>query len=107
MPYRALRYCARAPRPDADKFTPPPFTDHPLPIQQCSQNLSRYPHCKIEYTESTSVGKEKSGAVANTPRPSGPWVAKRAGALYGLQVQEALCLHNQTSEHNDALPLTS
>ncbi|WP_315941454.1 prephenate dehydratase domain-containing protein, partial [Salmonella enterica] len=27
---------------------------HPQPFQQCSKFLSRYPHWKIDYTESTS-----------------------------------------------------
>ncbi|UMX79176.1 hypothetical protein MJ575_22210 [Klebsiella pneumoniae] len=59
---------------------------HPQPFQQCSQYLSRYPHWKIEYTESTSAAMEKV-AQANS-RPSRPRVAKRAALLYGLQVLE-------------------
>ncbi len=32
---------------------------HPQPFQQCSKFLNRYPHWKIEYTESTSAAMEK------------------------------------------------
>ena len=39
---------------------------HPQPFQQCSQFLNRYPHWKIEYTESTSAAMEKV-AQANSP----------------------------------------
>ena len=35
---------------------------HPQPFQQCSKFLSRYPHWKIDYTESTSAAMEKSRA---------------------------------------------
>lgn len=59
---------------DADKIQT--VYSHPQPFQQCSQYLSRYPHWKIEYTESTSAAMEKV-AQANS-RPSRPWVAKRA-----------------------------
>lgn len=59
---------------------------HPQPFQQCSQFLNRYPHWKIEYTESTSAAMEKvaqanSSAVAALGSEAG-------GALYGLQVLE-------------------
>lgn len=40
---------------------------HPQPFQQCSKFLNRYPHWKIEYTESTSAAMEKV-ACANSPR---------------------------------------
>ena len=66
---------------------------HPQPFQQCSQFLNRYPHWKIEYTESTSAAMEKvaqanSSAVAALGSEAG-------GALYGLQVLERN-LANQT-----------
>lgn len=59
---------------DADKIQT--VYSHPQPFQQCSQYLSRYPHWKIEYTESTSAAMEKWRR--RTPRPSRPRVAKRA-----------------------------
>ncbi len=49
---------------DADKIQT--VYSHPQPFQQCSQYLSRYPHWKIEYTESTSAAMEKV-AQANSP----------------------------------------
>jgi chorismate mutase/prephenate dehydratase len=58
---------------DADKIQT--VYSHPQPFQQCSQYLSRYPHWKIEYTESTSAAMEKV-AQANS-RPSRRWAAKR------------------------------
>ena len=39
---------------------------HPQPFQQCSKFLNRYPHWKIEYTESTSAAMEKV-AQAKSP----------------------------------------
>lgn len=59
---------------DADKIQT--VYSHPQPFQQCSQYLSRYPHWKIEYTESTSAAMEKV-AQANSPAVAA-WVAKRA-----------------------------
>ncbi|POP41708.1 bifunctional chorismate mutase/prephenate dehydratase [Superficieibacter electus] len=61
---------------------------HPQPFQQCSQFINRYPHWKIEYTESTSAAMEKvaqsaSGDVAALGSEAG-------GALYGLQVLERI-----------------
>ncbi len=61
---------------------------HPQPFQQCSQFINRYPHWKIEYTESTSAAMEKvaqsaSGEVAALGSEAG-------GALYGLQVLERI-----------------
>ncbi|WP_348250306.1 prephenate dehydratase domain-containing protein, partial [Salmonella enterica] len=32
---------------------------HPQPFQQCSRFLSRYPHWKIDDTETTSPAREK------------------------------------------------
>ena len=66
---------------------------HPQPFQQCSQFLSRYPHWKIEYTESTSAAMEKV-AQANSPAVAALG-SEAGGALYGLQVLEH-CQANQT-----------
>ncbi|ROP49828.1 chorismate mutase [Enterobacter sp. BIGb0383] len=66
---------------------------HPQPFQQCSQFLNRYPHWKIEYTESTSAAMEK---VAQAGSPQVAALGSEAGgALYGLQVLERN-LANQT-----------
>lgn len=66
---------------------------HPQPFQQCSQFLNRYPHWKIEYTESTSAAMEK---VAQASSPQVAALGSEAGgALYGLQVLERN-LANQT-----------
>ena len=59
---------------------------HPQPFQQCSKFLNRYPHWKIEYTESTSAAMEKV-AQANSPRVA-DLGSKAGGMLYGLQVLE-------------------
>lgn len=66
---------------------------HPQPFQQCSQFLNRYPHWKIEYTESTSAAMEKV-AQANSPAVAALG-SEAGGALYGLQVLERN-LANQT-----------
>ena len=66
---------------------------HPQPFQQCSQFLNRYPHWKIEYTESTSAAMEKV-AQASSPRVAALG-SEAGGALYGLQVLERN-LANQT-----------
>lgn len=66
---------------------------HPQPFQQCSQFLNRYPHWKIEYTESTSAAMEKV-ALANSPQVAALG-SEAGGALYGLQVLERN-LANQT-----------
>ncbi len=76
---------------DADKIQT--VYSHPQPFQQCSQYLSRYPHWKIEYTESTSAAMEKV-AQANSPAVAAPG-SEAGGALYGLQVLEH-CRANQT-----------
>ncbi|AIR06296.1 MULTISPECIES: bifunctional chorismate mutase/prephenate dehydratase [Cedecea] len=66
---------------------------HPQPFQQCSQFINRYPHWKIEYTESTSAAMEKV-AQANSPHVAALG-SEAGGALYGLQVLERN-LANQT-----------
>jgi chorismate mutase/prephenate dehydratase len=76
---------------DADKIQT--VYSHPQPFQQCSQYLSRYPHWKIEYTESTSAAMEKV-AQANSPTVAALG-SEAGGALYGLQVLEH-CQANQT-----------
>ncbi|WP_034947885.1 bifunctional chorismate mutase/prephenate dehydratase [Erwinia oleae] len=59
---------------------------HPQPFQQCSHFLQRYPHWKIEYTESTAAAMEK---VAALDSPEAAALGSEAGgALYGLQVLE-------------------
>ncbi|NDL61163.1 bifunctional chorismate mutase/prephenate dehydratase [Acerihabitans arboris] len=69
---------------------------HPQPFQQCSQFISRYPHWKIEYCESTAAAMEKVAAL-NSPHAaalgSGP-----GGALYGLQVLEHNLANQQQNE---------
>ncbi|MGQ7109481.1 prephenate dehydratase domain-containing protein, partial [Escherichia sp. TWPC-MK] len=51
---------------------------------QCSKFLNRYPHWKIEYTESTSAAMEK---VAQAKSPHVAALGSEAGGtLYGLQV---------------------
>lgn len=60
---------------------------HPQPFQQCSQFLSRYPHWKIEYCESTSSAMEKvtQSDVLNVAALG----SEAGGAIYGLQVLES------------------
>lgn len=59
---------------------------HPQPFQQCSQFINRYPHWKIEYTESTAAAMEKVAAM-NSPKVAA--IGSEAGGdLYGLQVLE-------------------
>ena len=61
---------------------------HPQPFQQCSKFLNRYPHWKIEYTESTSAAMEK---VAQAKSPHVAALGSEAGGtLYGLQVLERI-----------------
>ncbi|MEH4680090.1 bifunctional chorismate mutase/prephenate dehydratase [Escherichia coli] len=61
---------------------------HPQPFQQCSKFLNRYPHWKIEYTESTSSAMEK---VAQAKSPHVAALGSEAGGtLYGLQVLERI-----------------
>ncbi|CAO97693.1 bifunctional chorismate mutase/prephenate dehydratase [Erwinia tasmaniensis] len=59
---------------------------HPQPFQQCSQFVNRYPHWKIEYTESTAAAMEKVAAM-NSPKVAALG-SEAGGALYGLQVLE-------------------
>lgn len=61
---------------------------HPQPFQQCSKFLNRYPHWKIEYTESTSAAMEK---VTQAKSPHVAALGSEAGGtLYGLQVLERI-----------------
>lgn len=59
---------------------------HPQPFQQCSQFINRFPHWKIEYTESTAAAMEKVAAL-NSPQVAALG-SEAGGALYGLQVLE-------------------
>ncbi|CCG86270.1 bifunctional chorismate mutase/prephenate dehydratase [Erwinia piriflorinigrans] len=59
---------------------------HPQPFQQCSQFVNRYPHWKIEYTESTAAAMEKVAAM-NSPKVAALG-SEAGGALYSLQVLE-------------------
>ncbi|WET41753.1 bifunctional chorismate mutase/prephenate dehydratase [Citrobacter enshiensis] len=61
---------------------------HPQPFQQCSKFLSRHPHWKIEYTESTSAAMEKV-AQANSPHIAALG-SEAGGMLHGLQVLERI-----------------
>lgn len=61
---------------------------HPQPFQQCSKFLARYPHWKIEYTESTSAAMEKV-AQARSPRVAALG-SEAGGVLHGLQVLERI-----------------
>nr|WP_154324628.1 bifunctional chorismate mutase/prephenate dehydratase [Pantoea sp. 201603H] len=59
---------------------------HPQPFQQCSQFINRFPHWKIEYTESTAAAMEK---VAEMGSPHVAALGSEAGGeLYHLQVLE-------------------
>ncbi|AUX94524.1 bifunctional chorismate mutase/prephenate dehydratase [Mixta gaviniae] len=59
---------------------------HPQPFQQCSQFINRFPHWKIEYTESTAAAMEKVAAL-NSPKAAALG-NEAGGALYHLQVLE-------------------
>ncbi|WP_428943859.1 bifunctional chorismate mutase/prephenate dehydratase [Pantoea sp. FN060301] len=59
---------------------------HPQPFQQCSQFINRFPHWKIEYTESTAAAMEKVAAL-NSPKAAALG-SEAGGELYGLQVLE-------------------
>lgn len=59
---------------------------HPQPFQQCSQFINRYPHWKIEYTESTAAAMEKVAAM-NSPKVAALG-SEAGGELYSLQVLE-------------------
>ena len=59
---------------------------HPQPFQQCSQFVNRFPHWKIEYTESTAAAMEKVAAM-NSPKVAALG-SEAGGELYGLQVLE-------------------
>ncbi|MDI3229227.1 bifunctional chorismate mutase/prephenate dehydratase [Serratia marcescens] len=66
---------------------------HPQPFQQCSQFLNRFPHWKIEYTESTAAAMEKV-AKLNSPKVAALG-SEAGGALYGLQVLEHNLVNQQ------------
>ncbi|HEJ8042259.1 TPA: bifunctional chorismate mutase/prephenate dehydratase [Serratia marcescens] len=68
---------------------------HPQPFQQCSQLLNRFPHWKIEYTESTAAAMEKV-AKLNSPKVAALG-SEAGGALYGLQVLE----HNLANQQQN------
>ncbi|EOS94115.1 bifunctional chorismate mutase/prephenate dehydratase [Erwinia tracheiphila] len=59
---------------------------HPQPFQQCSQFIHRYPHWKIEYTESTAAAMEKVAALNSSKVAA--LGSEAGGKLYGLQVIE-------------------
>ncbi|WNN43461.1 MULTISPECIES: bifunctional chorismate mutase/prephenate dehydratase [Winslowiella] len=59
---------------------------HPQPFQQCSQFINRFPHWKIEYTESTAAAMEKV-AEMNSPKVAALG-SEAGGELYNLQVLE-------------------
>ncbi|RPD99005.1 bifunctional chorismate mutase/prephenate dehydratase [Candidatus Pantoea deserta] len=69
---------------------------HPQPFQQCSQFISRFPHWKIEYTESTAAAMEKVAAL-NSPKAAALG-SEAGGELYQLQVLERN-LANQQQNH--------
>ncbi|HEI9904604.1 TPA: bifunctional chorismate mutase/prephenate dehydratase [Serratia marcescens] len=68
---------------------------HPQPFQQCNQFLNRFPHWKIEYTESTAAAMEKV-AKLNSPKVAALG-SEAGGALYGLQVLE----HNLANQQQN------
>ncbi|QJU38587.1 bifunctional chorismate mutase/prephenate dehydratase [Serratia marcescens] len=68
---------------------------HPQPFQQCSQFLNRFPHWRIEYTESTAAAMEKV-AKLNSPKVAALG-SEAGGALYGLQVLE----HNLANQQQN------
>ncbi|HCB1443690.1 TPA: bifunctional chorismate mutase/prephenate dehydratase [Serratia marcescens] len=68
---------------------------HPQPFQQCSQFLNRFPHWKIEYTESTAAAMEKV-AKLNSPKVAALG-SEVGGALYGLQMLE----HNLANQQQN------
>lgn len=69
---------------------------HPQPFQQCSKFISRFPHWKIEYTESTAAAMEKVAAL-NSPEAAALG-SEAGGELYHLQVLER-DLANQQQNH--------
>ena len=75
---------------------------HPQPFQQCSKFLNRYPHWKIEYTESTSAAMEK---VAQAKSPHVAALGSEAGGtLYGSdQVPAKTTLLMATGQQAGAL----
>jgi chorismate mutase/prephenate dehydratase len=69
---------------------------HPQPFQQCSQFINRFPHWKIEYTESTAAAMERVAAL-NSPKVAALG-SEAGGELYQLQVLERN-LANQQQNH--------
>jgi len=68
---------------------------HPQPFQQCSQFVNRYPHWKIEYTESTAAAMEKVAAM-NSPKVAALG-SEAGGELYNLQVLQ----RNLANQHQN------
>lgn len=69
---------------------------HPQPFQQCSQFIDRFPHWKIEYTESTAAAMERVAALKS---PKAAALGSEAGGeLYQLKVLERN-LANQQQNH--------
>ena len=68
---------------------------HPQPFQQCSQFLNRYPHWKIEYTESTAAAMEKVAAMQD--KHVAALGSEAGGKLYNLQVLQ----HNLANQQQN------
>lgn len=66
---------------------------HPQPFQQCSQFIHRYPHWKIEYTESTAAAMEKVAQLKSTKVAA--LGSEAGGKLYGLRVLERKLANQQ------------
>lgn len=69
---------------------------HPQPFQQCSQFINRFPHWKIEYTESTAAAMEKVAAL-NSPKVAALG-SEAGGELYQLQVLERNLANQQQNQ---------
>ncbi|WP_411904845.1 prephenate dehydratase domain-containing protein, partial [Salmonella enterica] len=69
---------------------------HPQPFQQCSKCLSRYPHWKIDYTESTSAAME-TVRQATSPRVAAHG-NKAGGMFHGLRVLAGDAAHTTQKE---------
>ncbi|NIF23323.1 bifunctional chorismate mutase/prephenate dehydratase [Candidatus Pantoea multigeneris] len=69
---------------------------HPQPFQQCSQFINRFPHWKIEYTESTAAAMEKVAAM-NSPTVAALG-SEAGGELYQLQVLERNLANQQQNQ---------
>lgn len=66
---------------------------HPQPFQQCSQFINRFPHWKIEYTESTAAAMEKVAELKDSHVAA--LGSEAGGSLYGLQVLERQLANQQ------------